>query len=72
MTLRKVLIMAEGKSDSDLDLMWAVQDDAWDRLSYQLAMAYNVAAGDPAKSKKPEDFNEHRKWLESLKSKHKR
>lgn len=67
MTLRSILPMVEGKSDGDLDLFWAYQDDAWERVSHQIAMAHNAAVGEESKCKPPAEFNTHRKWLESKK-----
>lgn len=72
MTLREILPMVEGKSDGELDMFWACQDDAWERASHQLAMAHNAAVGDSSKSKSPADFNQHRQWLESQKNKRKK
>ena len=62
MTLRRLVNMAEGLVDREIDALIARQDDAWERTSMLAAMLYNTRAF-ANDSKEPDDFNFLKKWL---------
>lgn len=62
MTLRRLVNMASGAIDREIDSLIAYQDDAWERTSMLAAMLYNTRAF-ANDSKEPADFNFLRKWL---------
>ena len=62
MTLRRLVNMAEGAIDREIDALIAHQDDAWERTSMLAAMLYNTRAF-ASDSKEPDDFNFLKKWL---------
>jgi len=63
MTLRRLVNMAEGRADAELDMFIEHQNDAWERTSRIISMIHNTTRSTENDCKPPDDFNDLKRWL---------
>ena len=54
----------DGRIDFALDSFWLIQDDAWERVSRQMALQFNLKQNSISNCKPPKHFNDLANWLE--------